>query len=232
VGFPLQLDLYEFATDDLRQQLDGPRSTEAAIDDERDTKVKRQKREAVSQSLLSSTMCYHPLLLFAQSDDLERSALPAIHCVILTHCSSQSLLLLQADEADAKAAKAKADKKAGGSGTAKPAEAIAAATAPTVAAVGTGAASDAAAPQVLLWFLPTFRESFYLEYYILLELPLIELYTGLLLNPVPAFCRAATWTWRTPAAQSLSAARRPTSRPSTPARRQVNLGIFIAACFL
>lgn len=157
MGFPLQLDLYEFATDDLSKQLDGPRSTEAAIDDERDTKVKRQKREAVSQSLLSSTMCYHPILLFAQSDDLERSALPAIHCVILTHCSSQSLLLLQAD---AKAAKAKADKKAGGSGAAKPAEAIAAATDPAVAAVGTGPASDAAAPQVLFPNLPNFSGEF------------------------------------------------------------------------
>ena len=48
VAFPLQLDAYEFATPELKAQLDGPRSTEAAAEDERDAAAKRQKREAVS----------------------------------------------------------------------------------------------------------------------------------------------------------------------------------------
>lgn len=48
--FPLQLDLYEFAAPELKAQLDGPRSTETAAEDERDATVKRQKREAVRAS--------------------------------------------------------------------------------------------------------------------------------------------------------------------------------------
>lgn len=48
VAFPLQLDAYEFATPELKAQLDGPRSTEAAAEEELEATAKRQKREAVS----------------------------------------------------------------------------------------------------------------------------------------------------------------------------------------
>lgn len=47
MAFPLQLDVYEFATPELKAELDGPRSTETALEEERDAVVKRQKREQV-----------------------------------------------------------------------------------------------------------------------------------------------------------------------------------------
>lgn len=58
MAFPLQLDTYDFATPELKAQLHGPRSTEAAVEEERDAVVKRQKREAVGvlQSVLNSAL--------------------------------------------------------------------------------------------------------------------------------------------------------------------------------
>lgn len=41
------LDTYEFASEELKARLAGPRSSEAAVEEEADQASKRQKREAV-----------------------------------------------------------------------------------------------------------------------------------------------------------------------------------------
>mmetsp|Transcript_13021 Transcript_13021/g.39438 ORF Transcript_13021/g.39438 Transcript_13021/m.39438 type:complete len:533 (-) Transcript_13021:267-1865(-) len=46
VNFPMVLDTYEFASEELKARLAGPRSSEAAVEEEADQASKRQKREA------------------------------------------------------------------------------------------------------------------------------------------------------------------------------------------